>query len=198
MGKISAIDIKKLWYTDCISKPLIPKASESATGKQGLDALITSAKEIENVHQDTWQIEEGEASQDSYRNQLNGHVYRLGRKQNGDLTVQFTVGQYDYATKAALMGGNMLDEDGEVTTTASEAVGWERAKDSVEMYKTLIALTVDDVYVVISRASLNAREANTDKAIGLAMSGMMTDPTVTGVSSEYWYDKSAVDTTQVG
>lgn len=198
MGKISAIDIKKLWYTDCISKPLIPKASESATGKQGLDALITSAKEIENVHQDTWQIEEGEASQDSYRNQLNGHVYRLGRKQNGDLTVQFTVGQYDYATKAALMGGNMLDEDGEVTTTASEAVGWERAKDSIEMYKTLIALTVDDVYVVISRASLNAREANTDKAIGLAMSGMMTDPTVTGVSSEYWYDKSAVDTTQVG
>lgn len=198
MGKISAIDIKKLWYTDCISKPLIPKASSSATGKQGLDALLTSAKEIENVHQDTWQIEEGEASQDSYRNQLNGHVYRLGRKQDGDLTVQFTVGQYDYATKAALMGGNMLDEDGEVTTTASEAVGWERAKDSIEMYKTLIALTVDDVYVVISRASLNAREANTDKAIGLAMSGMMTDPTVTGVSSEYWYDKSAVDTTQVG
>ena len=185
MSKISASDIKKLWYADQITTALTPS---------GLKALVTStAKEIENVHQDTWQIDESEASQDSYRNQLTGHVYRLGKRQMGDLTINFTVGQYDYATKAALMGGDMLDSTGAVTTTASNAVGWKRSNDVVEMYKTLIALTVDDVYVVVSRSSLGARESSTDGAIGMAMSGTMTDPVTAGVASEYWYDKATVD-----
>ena len=198
MGKISAIDIKKLWYTDCISSALTPAALLALVGKRkgigGVTEETTgTATEILNVHQDTWQIDEGEATQDSYRNQLTGHVYRLGKRQMGDLTVNFTIGQYDYETKAALMGGDMLKSTGAVTTTASEAVGWQRSNDVVEMYKTLIALTVDDVYVVISRSSLGARESSTDGAIGMAMSGTMTDPTSTGVSAEYWYDCATVN-----
>lgn len=239
MSKISAIDIKKLWYADQIVLGLTPSflynlikagattfyavatsgtpgalkcvsttpdAGEVAVstvnaatlvGAESVSAgdyviLVSKANEIENVHQDTWQIDESEASQDSYRNQLTGHVYRLGKRQMGDLTVNFTVGQYDYATKAALMGGAMLDSTGATTTTPSEAVGWQRSNDVVEMYKTLIALTVDDVFVVVSRSSLGARESSTDGAIGMAMSGTMTDPIVSGVASEYWYDSATV------
>lgn len=237
MGKISAIDIKKLWYADEIETALTPSGlkaliegpvyAESTSGTSGALKVVADAstpqageiklgsvtpcvagytpqvndyvinvgplaKEVENIHQDTWQIEEGEASQDSYRNQLNGHVYRLGRRQMGDLTINFTVGQYDYKTKMDLMGGDMLDASGAVTTTAAEAVGWARDNEAVEMYKTIIALTVDNVFVVLSRASLGAREASTDGAIGLGMSGTMTDPRFNGVSSEYWYDYNAV------
>lgn len=203
MGKISAIDIKRLWYTDCIAANLTPALLQTLVGKRkygssggtGYSATDTAgtATEIENLHQDTWQIDESEATQDSYRNQLTGHVYRLGKRQMGELTVNFTVGQYDYATKAALMGGDMLDNTGAVTTNATSAVGWARDKGVVEMYKTLIALTVDDVYVVLSRSSLGARESSTDGAIGMAMSGTMTDPTVSGVNAEYWYDMVTVN-----
>lgn len=183
MGKISAIDIKKLWYADEIKDALTPAT---------LKTLLTTAKEVENVHQDTWQIEEGEASQDSYRNQLTGRVYRLGKRQAGELTVNFTIGQYDYETKAALMGGSMLDENGAVTETAKNAVGWARG-DVQEIYKTIVALTVDDVYLTVSRSSMGTREASTDGAIGLAVSGTMTDSLYSGVASEYWYDKATVD-----
>ena len=206
MGQKSAIDIKRLWYTDEITSALTPaklqvlvgKRKYGASGDTGYSAsdVAGTAKEIKNVHQDTWQIDESEATQDSFRNQLNGHVYRLGRRQNGDLTVNFTVGQYDYATKAALMGGDVLNASGEVVaspTGADTEVGWARSLETVEMYKTLIALTVDDVYVVISRSSLGSRESSTDNAIGLAMSGTMTDPLTSGVNAEYWYDMVTVN-----
>lgn len=211
MGKISAIDIKRLWYTDEIQGALTPYALQTIVGKrkygksgdtgysasdtEGTGTLTGFAKgvEIKNVHQDTWQIDESEASQDSYRNQLTGRVYRLGRRQMGDLTVNFTVGQYDYETKANLMGGVMLDNTGAETTVAANAVGWARAEEAVEMYKTIIALTIDDVYVVISRASLGAREASTDNAIGMAMSGTMTDSVHDNVKDEYWYDMVTVN-----
>lgn len=241
MGKISAIDIKKLWYADEIGIHLTPAilynllntasfyALATATTPNALKCVtadagagevlvatvnaathvgkaefvandyvvqVSKAAEIENVHQDTWQIDESEASQDSFRNQLTGHVYRLGRRTMGDLTVNFTVGQYDYKTKAALMGGDVLDASGAKVQSPSGAateVGWARSKETVEMYKTLIALTVDDVYCVVSRSSLGARESSTDNAIGMAMSGTMTDPLVSAVNSEYWYDKATVD-----
>jgi len=201
MGKISAIDIKKLWYADCISAALTPATLKALVGATSTGWSGGTAKEIENVHQDTWQIEEGEVSQDSYKNQLNGHVYRLGKKQMGDLTVSFTVGQYDYKTKYDLMGGIVLDASGQAVTSptgAATEVGWARDNEAVEKYKTIIALTTDDVYVVIARAPLNVRESNTDKAIGLSMIGIMTDPTVDGVNSEYWYDKATVHAAQVG
>lgn len=191
MEKVSAIDIKQLFYCDEISAPLTPAS---------LKALLKTAKEIDNVHQDTWQIEEGEASQDSYRNQLTGNVYRMSKRQMGDLTVAFTIGQYDYMTKAAIMGGKALKADGSEATTADDAIGWERAIGVVELYKTLIALTYDDVYVVIPRAQLGSREASTDGAIGLAVSGTMMEPLAktSGVSSEYWYSKKTVDAANEG
>lgn len=186
--KISAIDIKKLWYADCVTEAVTPAS---------LKTLITNgAKEIINVHQDTWNIEEGEASQDSYKNQLNGHVYRMGKRQMGDLTVSFTIGQYDYATKAALMGGSVLDAQGNVVANPSGAateVGWKRSDEPVELYKTLIALTYDDVYLVLTNAAIGAREGNTDGAIGIAMNGTMMDSKSANVSAEYWYDKATVD-----
>ena len=199
--KISAIDIKRMWYADEITYALTPWKLQQLVGKRAGIGSVTeettgTAKEIENVHQDTWQIDESEASQDSYRNQLTGHVYRLGKRQMGELTVNFTVGQYDYKTKAALMGGDVLDNTGAKVTNptgAATEVGWARAKDTVEMYKTLIALTVDNVYVCVSRSSLGARESSTDGAIGMAMSGTMTDPVTAGVGAEYWYDAATVN-----
>ena len=162
--KFSAVSIKKLWYTDVLTDA--PTSGE---------ALTASATEIENVHQDTWQIEESEPSQDSYRNQLTGSIYRMGEKTMGEVTFNFTIGRYDFKTKAALMGGTFTE------------TSWARPRGIVEIKKCLIALTQDDVYCVLPAANLTAREANTDGAVGIGVVGTMLEPDNTAIMPEYWF-----------
>lgn len=178
---LSAIDIKKLFYCD-------PSLVAADLTLAGLKALLANdgVKEVINVHQDTWTLEETEASQESYRNQLNGEVYRKGKKQMGDLNFNFTIGQYDYPTKAEFLGG---------TATATS---WKRARGAVDIHKCLIALTDDDQYAVLPYASIAGREATTDGAVGLPVVGSMVAPKNTAIAPEYWFDKAAVDAANAG
>lgn len=173
--QLSAIDIKKLWYCD----PSL--VTGDLTGTM-LYTIINNdeCKQVKNVHQDTWSLDEGEPSQDSFKNQLTGSTYRMGDKTMGDVTFNWTIGRYDYATKADLLGG---------TATATS---WKRARGVVEIKKCLIALTEDDQYCVLPYANVNARESNTDKAIGLAVVGTMMEPDNEEVMPEYWFDSSEV------
>ena len=138
--------------------------------------------EITNVHQDTWTIDETEPTQDSYRNQLTGNIYRFGAKQMGEVTFNFTIGRYDYPTKAALLGGEAISTD----------KGWKRARGVVDIKKCLIALTEDDQYCVLPYANVVAREASTDGAVGLAVVGTAMEPDNEAIMPEYWFDASEV------
>lgn len=183
--QLSAVDIKRLWYAD------VEAITEDLTGAL-LYTLLNgedTVTEIENVHQETWSIDEAEPTQDSYKNQLTGATYRMGAKTMGDLTFNWTIGRYDYATKAALMGGSTIK--GTTPNQASD-MGWKRARGVVEVKKCLIALTEDDQYCVLPYANVTAREANTDGAIGIAVTGTMLEPLNKAISPEYWFDASEV------
>ncbi len=139
-----------------------------------------TTKEVKNVHQDTWTLEETEAQQDGYRNQLTGSIYRMGTKTMGEVTFNWTIGQYDYPTKAEFLGG---------TATATS---WKRPRGVVEIRKTLIALTEDNQYCVLVHANIRARQANTDGAVGLAIIGTAMEPQNDAIMSEYWFDSAEV------
>lgn len=175
--KVSGVDIKKLWYAD------VSAITADLTGS-ALAAILSAetTKEIDNVHQDTWTIEESEASQESYKNQLTGATYRMGSKSMGEVTFNFTIGRYDYATKAALMGGTSTD------------TSWSRQRGITDIKKVMIALTEDDQYCVLPYANVNAREAQTDGAIGIAVVATMLEPQLEAVMPEYWFDASVVKT----
>ena len=173
--QISAIDIKKLWYAETSA------VTADLTGTL-LKTILASAKEIINVHQDTWTIDESEPTQNSYRNQLTGNIYRFGSKQMGDVTFNFTIGRYDYVTKKDLLGGDIINVD----------KGWKRARGAVDIKKCLIALTEDDQYCVLPYANVVAREASTDGAVGLAVIGTAMEPETETIMPEYWFDASEV------
>lgn len=173
--QISAIDIKKLWYAETSA------VTADLTGTL-LSTILEGAKEITNVHQDTWTIDESEPTQDSYRNQLTGNIYRFGAKQMGEVTFNFTIGRYDYVTKKDLLGGDVINVD----------KGWKRARGAVEIKKCLIALTEDDQYCVLPYANVVAREASTDGAVGLAVIGTAMEPETETIMPEYWFDASEV------
>lgn len=175
--QVSAVDIKRLWYADTSA---ITADLTGAALYNLINGDSPAATEVKNVHQDTWSIEEDEPSQDTYKNQLTGSVYRMGSKEMGNVTFNWTIGRYDYATKAAFMGGDATE------------TSWKRARGITEVKKCLIALTEDDQYCVLPYANVTAREANTDGAIGIAVVGTALEPENEEISSEYWFDSSVV------
>ena len=176
-NKISAVDIKELYYgaVNLVQDDLTAEALKTL-----LDG--SSLKRVTNIHQDTWTIEEAEASQDSFKDQLSGLTYRRGKKTSGDLTFNWTIGRYDYETKKDFIGGATIGGN-----------GWKRNREADEINYLLIALTQDDQYCVLPEASITAREAQTDGAIGIAVKGTMMVPENDKVAPEYWFDKSAVN-----
>lgn len=175
-NKISAVNIKRIWYgeTSVITADLTGTALHTLVNGDSL-------KEVENVHQETWQLEEAEASRNSYKNQLTGQTYREDLEM-GEITINFTIGEYDYVLKKDFMGGDVVNTN----------KGWKRSRGKVNIEKTIIALTEDDQYCVIPRASIGTREALTDKAIGLSVTAKELEPKDSAIFPEYWFDASEV------
>ena len=103
---ISAVGIKRILFAD-ISKITADITPEIA--KTLIQAAITAKDEVLNVHGETWQIEETEASVTGYKNQLNGQNYRYDTTP-GDITPAFSIGQYDWKTKAALIRSSKVEK----------------------------------------------------------------------------------------
>lgn len=179
---ITATGIKRILYAET---SVVTTDLTGAALKTIIAAAVTEKHEILNVHGETWTLEEAEASITNYKNQLTGQNYRSDTVP-GDIKANFTIGQYDYQTKADLMGGDVILKN-------ETAVGWKRASGIVEKKKCLIFLTKDDQWCVFPNGYLTAREANTDKAIGLAVSATAMEHTAAGVRSEYWFENSEVN-----
>lgn len=174
---ITAVEIDELYYADPITA-----VTDKATGLSGgeIAALLAKAttKKVQNVHGDTYQYEEAEASVTRYKNALTGEYYRE-TSEPGEVKINFTIGEYDYATKADLQGGKATEKS------------WERDKHK-PIHKCVIGKTKDGVYVVFPKAAINARGSNTDKAVGLAVSAVPLSTGVDGLASEKWFDESEV------
>lgn len=187
MGQISAVGIKRILYADT---SVVTKDITADVAKTLIKAAITAKAEVMNVHGETWNIEESEASVNGHKNQLNGQTYRYDTTQ-GEVTPAFSIGQYDYTTKAALMGGEAIKKGGS-GADKDNIVGWKRSTEKVVINKALFCLTEDDVWFIYPNCQIVARESNTDKAIAIAVKGLVQTPKVAGVSSEYNFDEAEV------
>lgn len=173
------VSIKGLYYADPIKT--ITSDTVGLTGTE-VKAILEkdTTKQIINVHNTTFVYEEAESSVTDYINQLNGSIY-FRDSTPGAVQMSFSIGQYDYQTKADLQGGK------------ATATSWQRPVSQGLMYKCLIALTKDDTYIVFPNASINARGGMVeDKLLGLLLAGVAMETGVKGLTSEAWFDASEV------
>lgn len=128
---ITAVEIEELYYSDPIAT-----VTNKASGLTGAEvaAILKDAKtkQVKNVHGDTFQYEESEANVTRYKNALTGEYYRE-TSEPGEVKLNFTIGEYDYATKADLQGGTSTEKS------------WERGKHK-SIHKCIIGKTKDGVY----------------------------------------------------
>ncbi len=182
--KISAIGIKRIFYGEPISTVATPY--EDGDPETGLSAgelksylAAASTKEVENVHQDTWNFEKAEPTLTQYKNQLTKKTYRQS-VEAGDSSITFSIGKYDMAVKADFEGG------GATETKYSAPIEYPNKT------LTIVALTEDDVYIVFTKAQVISRPTTTDDAIAIAVTATPMEPDI-AIESEVWIHRSAVD-----
>lgn len=181
----SQIGVKKIFYGPALSAVAVPYVDgDDATGLSPaeLKAFLAAAttKQVENVHEDNWNYEKSLASKTWYKNKLSGRKYRGSTDDPGDSIITFTMGKYNFETKAEFEGG------------AASANKWSAAAVFANKVMTLVALTEDDVYIVYTKADIVAGGVTTDDAIGESVQATAMEPDIQ-IESEAWILKSAVD-----
>lgn len=170
------IGIKQLWYT----APLT-----TAPTQAGLATLISGATEIKNVHQDTWGYSQDDPDVTDYINELTGKPYYRDAQNQGNKTITFTMGEYDFQTKADLQGGTVIDDGG----SPAKAVGWKAPDNPLLVEKAIIALTKTGTYIIFTSAGIVGKGDQQQKAVGLGVTAVAMENTHgTGISDEYWFD----------
>lgn len=173
--------------------------ADVATGVQAkalIDAAIAAvaaspatAIDIDNVHQDTWQITESEASVESYRNDIANSIYRRDLTP-GELTLQFTMGEYSEKVKAALRGGSTITMGG-AGADKDTVIGYKGDASSISIEKTVFALTQDGFWFIYPKVKISANTTETDKAAALAVKGYPSKPSAT-IATEYNFNSALI------
>ena len=163
------IGIKKLWYRAPLeTEPTQATVAGLTTG--------SGVKEIKNIHQDTWGYQQGDPDVTDYKNELTGKSYYRDKMDEGEKTINFTMGEYDYETKADLQGG------------ATVTGGWKAPTEQKFVNKCIIALTKTNTYIVFTNASIVGKGDQQQKAVGLGVVATAMESEVDGISDEYWFD----------
>lgn len=170
------IGVKRLWY----GEPIM-----AAVTKTSLAAWIKSAKEIKNSHKDTFQYTQDDPSVTDYINELTGRTYYRDKTDNGAKTIAFTIGEYDFQTKADLQGGTVEKEN-------ETEIGWS-APDSAELvYKAIVAQTKTGNFVVFTNAGIIGKTTTAEKNLGLGLTAVAMESQNEGVKDEYWFDGTQI------
>lgn len=173
------IGLKRLWYTD--SMTTAPTAATLKTLIAG-----TTMTEVKNVHQDTWKYEQDDADTTDYINELNGKIYHQDKTKDGKKTISFTLGEYSFEDKAALQGGEVIEEDTTVT-------GWKAPSTMDLIYKAIVAETKTGNYVVFTNANIMGKVDTQEKNLGLGISAVANENSDNTISDEYWFDGTKVN-----
>lgn len=179
MGNLKPfIGLKRVWYAEVIKTVSAPGTGYSATE---LKTLIGSATEVTNVHQDTWGYEESDPTITDYINELTGQPYYRDVTQASLPTINFTIGEYDFDTKAALQGGKKQTDS------------WERVDMTNIIEKCIIAMTKTGNFIVFPRAQITGKGAMAEKNIGIGVAAVPLETGVKGLASEIWFDGTKVN-----
>lgn len=171
------IGIKQLWYGDVLTNDLTDAAAVAT--------LVQTMTEITNVHEGTWGYSHDDPSVTEYVNELTGQPYYRDKTSLGARTINFTLGVYDFETKAALQGGEVITK---TVQEKSVAVGWKSSGALENVNKCIVAKTKTGNWIVFSNAAIVAKGDQQEKNIGLGITAVCMENDATGVEAEYMFE----------
>lgn len=173
------IGIKQLWYGNVLTSDLTDAAAVAT--------LVQSMTEITNVHEGTWGYSHDDPSVTEYVNELTGQPYYRDKTSLGARTINFTLGVYDFETKAALQGGSVITKT-EGDPAVTKTVGWKSSGALENVNKCIVAKTKTGNWIVFSNASIVAKGDQQEKNIGLGITAVCMENETSGVQAEYMFE----------
>lgn len=177
------IGIKKLWYGD----PLDSTIADAAAVQTLVSGSGSKFTEVKNVHQGTWGYSHDDPTVTEYINELSGQPYYRDKETLGARTITFSIGVYDFATKADLQGGDVIKKGGS-GEDKDDAVGWKSSDALENVYKCVVAQTKTGNYIVFSNASIVAKGDQQEKNIALGVTAVCMESEEDGVAAEYMFE----------
>ena len=174
------IGIKKIWYLSSLT---------SAPASYSEVTTLTTAsgtEEVKNVHATTWSYSQDDPDTTEYVNQLTGKPYYRDKTSAGAKTIAFTIGEYEFKTKADLQGGTVIESG-----TPAVEIGWKSSGTLENVHKAIIAMTKEDSYIVFTNALIVGKVDQQELNLGLGVSAVALENETDGVEDEYWFNKPA-------
>ena len=173
------IGISNIWYgtvfgSDDLDSGALTGAKVNAWLKK------TTTKEVKNSHDGTWGYSQDDPSVEDYINELTGKPYHRDMTSEGNKTISFTMGVYEFTDKAELQGGKADDDH------------WEGGNIEL-VYKGIVAKTKTGNYIVFTNASITAKTDQQNKALGLGVTAVAMESETDGLKDEYLFKGSTVD-----
>lgn len=188
------IGIKRIWYGPSLTTALTKVADITALlAKKTTDTTpVPVYTEVTNVHSGTWGYSNDDPDVTDYINELTGQTYYRDKISLGAKTITFTLGVYDFQTKADLQGGKVITE----TKTSGDQqvkvpIGWESDAKLENVNKCIIAQTKTGNWIVFSNASIVGKSDQQDKNIGLGVTAVAQESETANVSAEYLFEAAS-------
>jgi hypothetical protein len=175
------IGIKNIWYGPVIAEVPTKAKLTAMIGPSG------SFTRVKNSHDGTWSYEQDDPETTDYKNELTGLTYFTDKTSDGNHTINFTMGVYDYAQKADLQGGLEV-KSSESATKTTDFDGWQSASANDLVNKCVIAQTKTGHLIVFTNALIIAKVDTQEKNLGLGVKATAQENGATGVAAEYWVD----------
>lgn len=148
MAATPFIGLKRLWYGDVIT--------ENVT-KVFLETWLGTAKEIKNVHEDTWKYSQEDSTEEEYINELDGETYYVDETKKGKKTFDFTIGQWEVDDRVSLAGGS------------KDELGWVPPATTPNITKALCGLTKNGNLILMTKGKVVTKDDTQKKNIGLGV-----------------------------
>lgn len=148
MAATPFIGLKRLWYGDVIS---------TAVSKTSFEAWLKTAKEIKNVHEETWKYSQEDSTEEEYINELDGEAYYVDETKKGKKTIEFTIGEWEVDDRVALAGGT------------KDELGWVPPKETQNINKAFCGMTRNGNFILITKGKVVAKDNTQKKNIGLGI-----------------------------
>lgn len=181
------IGIKNIWYGPVLEEIPTKEKLKKLIGKLG------TFNRVKNSHDGTWGYEQDDPETTDYINELTGLTYFTDKTSDGNHTINFTMGVYDYAQKADLQGGLEVKEAG-ATTGESDFDGWKSASANDLVNKCVIAQTKTGHLIIFTNALIIAKVDTQEKNLGLGVKATAQENEASGVAAEYWVDAKSAGT----
>ena len=176
------IGIKNIWYLAPLSTAPADYAAVTAL------TTATGTSEVKNVHASTWSYSQDDPETTEYVNQLTGKPYYRDKTSAGAKTIAFTIGEYEFADKAALQGGTVITSG---SGTSATAIGWKSSGTLENVHKAIIAKTKENSYIVFTNALIVGKVDQQELNLGLGVSAVALENETTNVEDEYWFNQPA-------